>query len=207
MQDITQDLEHYIFVAFDFETTGISSHTERIIEIGAVKFQVEKKSITEELDLGVAPVKFQVGKETTFQQLVNPQMPVHPEVTKVHGINDEQLANQPVIDEVMPRFLAFIGDAVLIAHNASFDMGFLRIELNRCGLSSVQNTIVDTIALARKTFPKLGKYNLQHLVTIWNFPPNTAHRALNDAQQCKRVFERCVQEQSSTGSLLLKDLL
>lgn len=176
------------FVAFDFETTGLFPANDRIVEFGAVKFSPSREI-------------------AVFEELANPGMAIHPEAGRVSGITDEMVAGKPTVESVLPRFMEFLGDAVLLAHNAEFDVGFLRAELQRCGMSTVINTIIDTLKLAKRTFPGKKSYSLQNLVQMLDIPVNTAHRGLDDAYQCMKLFERCVDELSFMGELPLSDVL
>ena len=117
------------YVVFDIETTGFSAENDRIIEIGAVR--VEQGEITDK-----------------FSVFVNPQTPIPFEIEKLTGINDEMVMNEPTIEEILPKFLDFCKGAVMVAHNAGFDMSFIRKNSERQGLPC-EFTVVDTVALAR----------------------------------------------------------
>ncbi|MFO8063298.1 MAG: 3'-5' exonuclease, partial [Spirochaetia bacterium] len=143
--DSSQSVSEITFVAFDFETTGLHPATDRIIEVGAVKFRA--REVLE-----------------TFDELVNPGIPVSPDAIKVSGITEEMLASKPSIDQTLPRFLQFIGDSVLVAHNAPFDVSFLRAALETTRRGEVTNMVVDTQVLAQKAYPRLKSYSLQNLV-------------------------------------------
>ncbi len=176
------------FVAFDFETTGLYPANDRIVEFGAVKFTP--------------------GTElATFEELADPGIGIHPDAERVSGITNAMVAGKPPVEELLPRFMEFLGDAVLVAHNSSFDVGFLRAELQRCALPTVENTIIDTLKLAQRVFPGKKSYSLQNLVQMLGIPENTAHRGLDDSRQCMRLFERCVDEMSFMGELPLADVL
>lgn len=184
----SRDISAIDFVAFDFETTGLNPTTDRIIEIGAVRFR-DRATVGE------------------FQTMVDPQMPIPPASTDVSGITDAMVAGAPPTEEAIGRFLAFASGAVLIAHNAPFDMGFLRNAVERLGLPQPGNLVIDTQVLASKAFPMLRSYALQNLVDHFSFPRNNAHRALDDSTMCRRVFERCADQLSFMGSIPLSDLL
>jgi len=180
------------FVAIDFETTGLYPSSDRIIELGGVRFTGR--------ELAGQP-------SAEFQALVNPGIPIGVDAARISGITDSDVADAPAIDEVMSGFLEFIGDAVIVAHNAPFDVGFLRAAVSRLGLPDVTNRIVDTIPLAMKAFPRRRSYGLQNLAVELGLPPNQAHRALDDAVMCMRLFGRCVDELSFMGDLALNDVL
>ncbi len=176
------------FVAIDFETTGLYPTSDRICEFGAVRFHA-----------GTI-----VGE---FERLANPGIPISAEAAAVSGITDEKVANEPAVDEVVPEFVSFIGDAVIMAHNAPFDVGFLRAAVSSLGLGEISNPIVDTQTLAIKAFPKRKSYGLQNLAAELGLPPNRAHRALDDAIMCMRLFGQCVDELAFMGELELKEVL
>ncbi|MBR4015707.1 MAG: PolC-type DNA polymerase III [Anaerotignum sp.] len=161
------------FVVFDIETTGLSRETERITEIGAVKVK-EGKIIDR------------------FSTFVNPEKPISAEITKLTGITDEMVADAPKIREILPEFLAFCGDAVLVAHNAGFDMGFIRLNAEKnCGIE-VRNTVLDTVELARILLPELGKHKLDIVCAHLGVELKGHHRAVNDAEATAEVFLRFV---------------
>lgn len=186
--DTTKGVGEFTFVAFDFETTGLHPAVDRVVEFGAVRFTV--------------------GTELAeFEELANPGMKINPDAARVSGITDEMVAGKPSIEEVLPRFMEFAGDAILIAHNAAFDTSFLRAELQRAGHPTVENLIIDTQTLAQKAFPGKKSYSLQNLVEMLGIPENNAHRARDDARQCMRLFEHCVQALSFMGDLPIGDVL
>jgi DNA polymerase III epsilon subunit family exonuclease len=177
------------FVAFDFETTGFSPTAgDKIIEFGAVKFK----------DGTVID---------TFQALVDPQRLIPEQAGSVSGISDDMVRGKPTAAKVLPEFVRFIGDAVLIAHNADFDMGFLRAALQDAGMPLLPNLVIDTLALARKAFPGLRAYKLQALVSHLNLPPNQAHRALDDSQMCMKVFQAAVESIGFMGDVSLGEVI
>jgi DNA polymerase-3 subunit epsilon len=169
-----------VFVAFDLETTGLSPQLDRIVEIGAVKF----------VD----------GKETErYGLLVNPEMPMPPGAAAVNGISDDMLAGKPTIRDVLPEFLQFIGGAVLVAHNAGFDLGFVNSAMGRLGLGRLANDYVDTRVMAQKAFPGRANYKLQSLAADLGVKALEAHRAEDDARVCQEVFEACLKELNPGG--------
>ncbi len=186
--DATRGVTDFTFVAFDFETTGLHPAVDRIVEFGAVRFTV--------------------GQELAmFSQLANPGMAIHPDAARVSGITDAAVATMPPVAAVLPQFMEFVGEAILVAHNAEFDGGFLRAELQRTGMPTVANLIIDTQALAQKAFPGKKSYSLQNLVAMLGIPANTAHRAGDDARQCMLLFEHCVEALSFMGDLPLQEVL
>lgn len=157
------------YVVFDIETTGLSKEKEMITEIGAVK---------------VADGKI-IDRFSTF---VNPQRPISAEITKLTGITDDMVKDAPTIENVLPEFLKFCEDTVLVAHNASFDTGFIRIAAERAGLGELHQTIVDTLELARALLPELNKHKLDIVCEHLGVTLNGHHRAVNDAEATAEVF-------------------
>lgn len=157
------------YVVFDIETTGLSKEKEMITEIGAVK---------------VADGKI-IDRFSTF---VNPQRPISAEITKLTGITDDMVKDAPTIENVLPEFLKFCEDTVLVAHNASFDTGFIRIAAERAGLGELHHTIVDTLELARALLPELNKHKLDIVCEHLGVTLNGHHRAVNDAEATAEVF-------------------
>ncbi len=157
-------------MAFDTETTGLWAPTHRIVEIGAVRFRLESEQVE------------------TFNSLVNPQRPMPPEVIRVHGITDEMVASAPPIEEVMPEFIRFCEGAVMIAHNAPFDISFVGCELERSQLQFSDNLILDTVDIYRRLFPGLPGYSLLQLAWQFDVAQTQAHRATADAEYVWRLF-------------------
>jgi len=155
------------FVAFDFETTGLHAATDTIIEIGAVRIRNG-----EEID--------------RFQTFVNPGVKLNPRVVSLTGITDEMVADAPVISEVLPRFLKFIQDSVLVAHNADFDMGFLRAACKKCG-ANCDFTSLDTLTLAQNLMPQLGRHKLDIVAKELGLDDFNHHRAGDDALVCGNI--------------------
>lgn len=158
-----------VFVALDTETTGLSTRRDRVIEIAAVKFR---------------------GDETIAHRswLVNPGTPIPEEARRVHGITDGMVSRSPDFRSVFPEFAAFVGDAVLLAHNASFDTGILRAELRRNGLSGISNAVIDTRALFRCWYPDAGRYTAGALADYLSVPTGRLHRAEGDAGLLRALF-------------------
>jgi len=185
-----QDLpvSEIVFTAFDFETTGLTPGVDRIVEFGGVTFK---------------------GKQIlrTFERLVNPGIPISEQAAVVSGITNAMVAAEPAIGSVLPEFMQFAGDTVLIAHNAPFDLAFLRAALLEHGMGDVRNSIIDTQELAKRAFPKQKSYSLQNLIAFLKIPPNNAHRAADDAIMCMRLFLACVNSMSFMGDLTLGEVL
>ncbi len=161
------------YVVFDLETTGFSPIKDKIIEIGAVK--VEQGQITEK-----------------FSTFVNPKVPIPFQITQLTSITDQMVMDAPDIETILPQFLAFVGDAVLVAHNASFDVSF--IEQN-CRYQDIQPdfTSVDTVALARILLPTLSKYKLNVVANALHISLENHHRAVDDAGATAEIFVKFVE--------------
>ena len=161
------------YVVFDLETTGFSPIKDKIIEIGAVK--VERGKITER-----------------FSTFVNPKVPIPFQITQLTSITDQMVMDAPDIETVLPKFLAFVGDAVLVAHNASFDVGF--IEQN-CRYQDIipDFTSVDTVAMARILLPTLSKFKLNVVANALHISLENHHRAVDDAGATAEIFVKFVE--------------
>lgn len=166
------------FVAFDTETTGLSSTSDRVIEIGAVKF--DKNGI--------------ISKYETF---INPQKTISAECTEINHITNDMVKDAPTAKDELPAFVEFSKDAVLIAHNATFDLNFINAELERAKLSELKNKAIDTLNLVRWAYPLLGKYNLQLMAKLMNVNVEDAHRAYDDARVCMEVFLKTLKDTHS----------
>jgi len=157
------------FVAFDIETTGLSSTKDRIVEIAAVKFR------------GTTVLG-------TFSTLVAPGIPIPAQSRSIHGITDDMVKNAPPPRKALSDFLEFVEDTVLLAHNAPFDLRFVKAETKRHGLPFGARTTIDTLPLARRWFPGSKRHNLSALAAHLELPAARAHRALADAQRVRLVF-------------------
>ena len=171
------------FVVFDIETTGFSAVGDRIIEIGAVK--VEKGEI--------------VDRYSTF---VNPQRPIPFEIEKLTGINDGMVVDAPDISDVLPEFMKFSEGCIMVAHNAEFDMSFIKENCRRMGIER-QFTVVDTLAMARSLLPDLKNYKLDTVVEAVGGSLENHHRAVEDAESTADIFVKFVARLKDMG---VKDL-
>ncbi len=168
------------FVVFDIETTGFSPVNNRIIEIGAVK--VSGGEIKER-----------------FSAFVNPQVPIPFEIEKLTGINDAMVMDAPLIEEVLPRFLEFCGDAVLVAHNANFDMSFIKENALRQHIQK-EFTYVDTVGIARILLPHQGKHTLDAVAKTLGVSLENHHRAVDDAEATAEIFVKFIPMLKETGA-------
>jgi DNA polymerase-3 subunit epsilon len=174
-------------IIFDTETTGLDPYQgDRLVEIGCV-----------ELING-----FPTG--SSFHSYLNPQRDVPEGAFKVHGLSAEFLKDKPLFAEVCDEFLAFIGDAPLVAHNAMFDLGFVNAELERCKKALVQrDRLVDTLMLARRRFPG-GPNSLDHLCQRFSIDLSrrTKHGALLDAELLAEVYVELTGKRQARLSLV-----
>ncbi|MCI8845450.1 MAG: PolC-type DNA polymerase III [Lachnospiraceae bacterium] len=172
------------FVVFDIETTGFSPVHDRIIEIGAVK--VEKGEIKER-----------------FSSFVNPDVPIPLEIEKLTGIHDGMVVDAPMIEEALPHFLEFCQDAVLVAHNASFDMSFIIENTHRLGLKK-EFTYVDTVGIARLLLPHQAKHKLDAVAKTLGISLENHHRAVDDAEATAEIFLKFIPMLREAGADDLK---
>lgn len=161
------------YVVFDLETTGLSAVHNQIIEIGAVK--VEQGKIRER-----------------FSTFVNPRVPIPFEIEQLTGISDEMVLNAPVIEDILPDFLKFCEGCVLIAHNASFDAGFIEENCKRQGIAT-DFTVGDTVSMARILLPTLSKFKLDHVAKALQIPLENHHRAVDDAACTAEIFLKFIE--------------
>lgn len=179
------DVREVDFCTFDLETTGISTFS-KIVEIGAVRFRVG-------------------GSGDEYTTLVDPRQPIPVEASYVHGITDPMVAGSPRVDEVVGSFFDFIGDSVLLAHNAAFDVGVLSMELAKCGAGFPSNRVLDTVGIARMLIRGLYNYRLPTLAAYLGLDTDELHRALPDARATRRVLEHAL-EQHGAGPISLGEI-
>ena len=166
-----QSLDHTC-VVFDIETTGFSPLKNRIIEIGAVR--VEEGRIVDK-----------------FSSFVNPDVPIPFEIVKLTGINDNMVLDAPKIDRVLPEFLEFCRGAVMVAHNAGFDISFIKENARQQGLE-FNPTVLDTVSLARVLLPNLNRFKLDTVAKELKINLANHHRAVDDAGATAEIFVRFI---------------
>lgn len=159
-------------VVFDLETTGLSPTTDEILEIGALVVRDGR-----------------VVRDERFQTLVRPTRPISVEVSLIHGIRDEHVAGAPPLAEALPAFLRFVDGRPLVAHNAGFDLSFLRAAGSRLGLP-VPAGAHCTMVLSRRCFPRERRHNLASACARLGVLPSGAHRALADVEATAELFVR-----------------
>ena len=165
------NLEDATYVVFDLETTGLSTHYDAIIEFGAVK------------------IKHGVVVDS-LQMFINPLQKLHPFISQKTKIDDEMLVKAPIIDVALPKILQFFGDSILVAHNATFDIGFINQALEANYQPKLKNPIIDTLPLARALFDmkRFSLGSVAHHLNI-SYDEEVAHRADYDAQVLANVYE------------------
>lgn len=162
-------------VAFDTETTGKYPLSAEVCELAAVKWRDGKI----------------VG---TFQTLLKPSRPMDSEVIAIHGITNEMVENAPRMAEKIAEFREFISGAVLMAHHAPFDLGFMALEMERFGIDLPEEPVLCTSLLSRKLFPESANHRLQTLIDFFKLEKGAAHRALDDARACLEVGIKCLEK-------------
>lgn len=160
------------FVCLDLETTGLSPLVNKIVEIAGIK---------------VTPFKTE-----TFESLINPKVEIKPENIAIHGITNEMVKNAPCIDQVLPKFMEFVGDLPLVAHNAQFDLGFIVCSLHHLGIPFTHNQVFCTVKLSRLVFKEMEQFKLGYLGKKLNIEIKKVHRAEDDAQICRKILEQAL---------------
>ena len=174
------------YCVLDLETTGFSAKTEKITEIGIMKIQ--NGEVVDE-----------------FCEFVNPEKPIPQKVQEVTHITDDMVKNSPTIDVIFPKVLEFIKGSVLVAHNAEFDMGFLKNVAKNLGYE-FDYTYIDTLPLARKLYPDLKKHKLGKIAEHLKIKVEVAHRALDDVDTTVKVLKIMMQELKNRGATKVKDI-
>ncbi|AGB19021.1 PolC-type DNA polymerase III [Thermoanaerobacterium thermosaccharolyticum] len=167
------------FVVFDIETTGLSSINDSIIEIGAVKIK----------DCRIVD---------TFETFVNPQIHISNFITKLTGITDDMVKRYPPIDEVLPKFLEFIKGSTLVAHNANFDVTFIKTKAKNLGIE-VDNPVLDTLELSRHMYENLKNYKLDTVAQHLGVSLENHHRAVDDARATAEIFLKSINKLKENG--------
>jgi len=163
------------FTVFDVETTGFSPETDRIVEIGAIRFR---------------------GAEVLAEAawLVNPGRSIPEAAVRKHGITDEMVQDAPALAAVLPLFFELAGESRLLAHNASYDVRFIRSGAVRCGVVLPPNSCHDTLMFFRRMFPEQKSHALGRLIEALEVPVETRHRGLADARAVMWILQRVMAE-------------
>jgi DNA polymerase III subunit alpha, Gram-positive type len=174
------------YCVLDLETTGFSPITEKITEIGIMKLK-DGKIID------------------TFSCFVNPEKPIPARVIEVTNITDDMVKNAETIELVFPKMLDFIKGSVLVAHNAEFDIGFLKHNANVCGYD-FDFTYLDTLSLAKELFPDYKTYKLGRIAKNLGIKVEVAHRALDDVDTTVKIFNVMLEKLKQRGAETLEDI-
>lgn len=165
-----------VFCALDTETTGLKPSEDRIIEVGAVKFDAS-------------------GVLESYSTLVNPRVLIPPYCQELTGITNKMVFEQKEFKEIADDFLSFLGEeSIIIAHNAQFDLRFVNAELERMNRSPLPNKAVDTLRFSRWAYPENEHWTLQFLANQLKIDVKAAHRACDDARVCMEVFLHCIND-------------
>lgn len=169
--DVNRKIAETNFVFFDVETTGLSpAFGDRVCELAMVQWQGGRNS-------------------AVFHSLINPGRPISRAASAINGLTDELVAKAPYFAEVAPDILKFVREAVLVGHNAAFDLGFLNHHLGSLQLDPIENTVIDTLALARRCF-KFPSNSLGNIARTLCLPITEEHRALGDVNTTISIFQR-----------------
>lgn len=166
-----------ILAAIDTETTGLHSTTDRLLEVGAVKFSKD-------------------GVIDTFNKLINPGCSIPYNATRINHITKDMVQDCPTEKEILPDLVQFVSNSILVAHNANFDLSFINSALIRCGHKALSNRMEDTVKISRSVFPDLESHKLQFLAQHFNINPGNAHRAQDDARVCMELLLICFKQVS-----------
>lgn len=168
------------YCVLDLETTGLSFRTEKITEVGIMK--IKDGEVIDE-----------------FSCFVNPEKPIPQKVVEVTNITDDMVKDAETIDKVFPKILEFVGDSILVAHNADFDIGFLKYNAKELGYT-LDNTYIDTLRLAKDLFPDFKKYKLGIIADKLGITVEVAHRALDDVDTTVKVFNVMIKMLKEKGA-------
>ena len=179
---MTSPLDEWPWVVFDFETTGLDSRQDHIIEIGGIK--VEKGVMVEE-----------------FSTLIKPPVVVSEQITQITGITEEMLFDQPAIEEVLFKFLEFIKGSVLLAHNAEFDLAFLQTACRRAKIQ-LDWPVFCSLKMARVVLPELESKNLDTLAEHYGLTFESRHRSIGDCKVTSAVVQAMLSERHDSYQTL-----
>jgi DNA polymerase-3 subunit epsilon len=181
-------LDQLSYTVFDTETTGLDPRGgDEIISIGAVRV-----------------VNGRILSNERFDQLIDPRRPLPPESTRIHGIRPEMLEGQPTIEEVLPRFLSFTGDTILVAHNAAFDMQMLKMKEDQTGVKFI-NPVLDTLLLSAVVHPAQEDHSMEAMARRLGVNIVGRHTAIGDALSTAALFLKLIPLLSQQGIRTLKE--
>lgn len=166
-------LQEAIFVAVDVETTGLSPLANELIEISAIKYKG-------------------IEKIDTFSTLIKPKSRIPYYITNITGITNEMVVNSPIVEEIMPKLVNFIGKSPIVAHNANFDYSFLQSYSNN---SFSKNQVIDTVRIGRKLFPSLPNHKLGTIAKHIGIMEDGFHRAEFDCECCAKIYIKSLESE------------
>ena len=187
--DESQDaLEKQHYSILDIETTGLEPSLYEIIEIAVLR--VENNDIKD-----------------IFNTLIFPSKEITPEIERLTGISNQMVAGYPTIEKVLPRFLDFIGDSILIAHNTDFDIAFLKTHIKRHLDRNLENPSICTVRVSQKFLPGLSRHKLHSVAEYYKVPTPLLHRALADAEITYQIWLKLIETLKKSKILTVKELL
>lgn len=186
-EDLSSKIIDKEFVVFDLETMGLNSRKNEIIEIGAVK--IKNGNIVD-----------------TFSELINPMREIPQKITEITGISNAMVRDKSNIEEILPKFYDFIKDSILVAHNASFDMGFIKRDIKKYLSIDFKPMVIDTLKMARDLYPNLKKYGLGDLNKYFGLFLENHHRALDDATATAKMFLIFLEKLDELNIYTLEDI-
>ncbi|MBI9103433.1 MAG: 3'-5' exonuclease [Spirochaetales bacterium] len=182
-----QKLEDTVFTALDFETTGLYPDSDRVIEVGILKFDLK-------------------GEIDSFETLINPGRHIPSESSKISGISNDMVKDSPVMADVFKDIVKFIDGSLVIAHNINFDYSFLKKEAQLLGEEFKLDMGVDTVNLSRKALKGYQSYSLQNLAKYLHLSAGNAHRALDDSRLCMQLFLKALPNIENSSGMTVKEL-
>lgn len=180
-------LEDATYVVFDVETTGLSSRYDKIIELAAVK--VHNGEIIDR-----------------YESFINPHEPLSEVIKNLTGITDSMLENEREFEDVLPEFREWVGDAIYVAHNATFDMGFIDTAFTKLGFGPSENPVIDTLEITRVLNKDLKRHNLAALAKHYNVELVSHHRAIYDAEATGFIFIKMLAQLKNAGIATHQDI-
>ena len=175
------------YVVIDFETTGFNPYNDRIIQVAAVRYRNHELA-------------------DQFVSFVNPERPIPSRITSLTGITNYRVSDAPTIQEVLPLFLSFLGTDTIVAHNASFDMRFLKSNVNMLRLPEPKNKVIDTVFLAKKYMKHAPNHKLETLKRMLGIRLSS-HNALDDCITCAAVYQKCAAIQGEGKQKVKKETI
>jgi DNA polymerase-3 subunit alpha (Gram-positive type) len=182
-----ESLDSLEYIILDVETTGLEPTQDELTEIGALKTK---------------------GKElqTIFSELIKPKTIISPQITQLTGIDNEMVKDSPPAQDVLPRFAEFIGDVILVAHNAEFDLSFIKHYLKKLNNLEITNSIACTVRIGRFLLPNLQNHKLHTIASHFGFKVENRHRAIGDAEITFQVWNKFIDMLKEKGIVTKRDL-